>query len=67
MDTTVIVEPCNPEEADRRFENWKASNAEIVKKLRPQDVIVDWIRGGTGETLKRYRIPLAAGMRDEAT
>lgn len=53
----VIVEPATPEEADRLFEDWKSESGESMA-TPPELIVVDWIRGEDGATLKRYRLIL---------
>jgi hypothetical protein len=52
----VVVAPARPPVAEMEFEQWRRLNAAWASQLRDDDVMIDTIRGVTGETLRRYRV-----------
>jgi hypothetical protein len=52
----VVVEPTTPEEAKKLFLMWMKSNPLIAEHLCKEDILVDYIKGGSGTDLCRYRI-----------
>jgi hypothetical protein len=52
----VVVEPSTPEEAKKLFLMWMEKNPLIAEHLRKEDILVDYIKGGSGADLCRYWI-----------
>jgi hypothetical protein len=52
----VAVQPAEPTEAERAFEQWRRDNLPWSAELQDSDILIDTIRGPTGGTLRRYRV-----------
>jgi hypothetical protein len=52
----VVVEPTEPTEAERAFEQWRSDNLLWSAGLGDSDILIDTIRGPGGKILRRYRV-----------
>ena len=53
---TTVVPALPPDDAEREWLKWRVENPDIVKRLSPEDVVKDVMRGVDGKMKIRYRI-----------
>jgi hypothetical protein len=52
-----VIVPAMPSiEAEESFKRWAEDNKDVLHKLGPNDLVVDYIRGPDGKDLRQYRI-----------